>query len=145
MSNGVGLDGRFVLNCLRVEFSENEIPVRVCGWDESTDMDDLQSRFGSDWFLYRKGNEVFGLATAEQPNAVFGETDRTLELTKYEGLDFTRARLNAVLPTLLPATIRSAFGLSAFLLKSKSSYIQSQVTGQFRLLLGSFLSGPDLS
>jgi Piwi domain len=93
---------RFFLNCLRVDFSLPELQVRVSPWDENLELDILREQVGSDWFLHRKGEEVLGLAIVQKPKKTFGDEDRTLNLKSYEGLDFVRARLNSVLPDLLP-------------------------------------------
>ena len=66
-------------------------------------MEDLRKEFGSEWFLHRKGIEVLGLPLVMKPAHVFGDAARALDLCKYEGLDFARARLNAALPSMLPA------------------------------------------
>jgi hypothetical protein len=66
-------------------------------------MEELRDQFGSEWFLHRKGNEVLGLSFVENTSINFGDADRKLKLSTYEGLDFARARLDAALPALLPA------------------------------------------
>jgi len=103
MTNDLQFNDRLLLNCLRVDFSREKIEVRVSEFRNGTEMDDLRDELGSDWFLHRKGNEVLGLATVEFPTHDFGDSTRMLELSKYEGLDFVRACLNAALPNLLPA------------------------------------------
>jgi hypothetical protein len=91
------------MNCLRVDFSCDKIEVRVADWSEETEMEDLRTEFEPEWFLHRKGNEVLGLAVVDGPAQVFGGSNRILDLSKYEGLDFARSRLNAALPSMLPA------------------------------------------
>jgi hypothetical protein len=123
MASSPQFSDRLLLNCLRVEFSSDKISVRVAKWHEGAEMKDLRAQVGTDWFLHRKGNQVFGLNTVEQPATNFAGTSQTLDLSEYEGLDFARARLNAVLPSLLPAYEPQRVHPFRFLAK-KSEFVQ---------------------
>lgn len=95
--------GRYLLNCLAVDFSVASIVVARQPWTEATDIRELRNRLGADWFLVRRGDSIFGLPKTLSPSAAFGEETRTLALDQYDGIDFMRARLDSALPNLLPA------------------------------------------
>ncbi|WP_395718836.1 Piwi domain-containing protein [Prosthecobacter sp.] len=94
--------GRFLLNCFSVEFSVQSITVAELPWTEETDMRELRKSLGSDWFVLRRGDKIYGLATVPKPAMEFGQATTVLPLSGYDGLDFMRARLNEALPELLP-------------------------------------------
>lgn len=94
--------GRYRLNCFTVSFSAKTLKVRTEKWIEGTDLKDLRSQFGHEWFLLRKGELVYGLPLVTDPQKIFGARSHELDLTTYEGLDFAKARLDAALPNLLP-------------------------------------------
>ena len=94
--------GRYLLNCLSVEFSVQNITVAEIPWTEETDMRELRKSLGNDWFVLRRGDKIYGLPTGAKPSIVFGQVTKVLPLSGYDGLDFMRARLNEALPELLP-------------------------------------------
>ena len=91
------------LNCFSVEFSVQSVTVNQLPWTEEADMRELRTSLGDDWFVLRRGNNIYGLPTVPKPAVEFGNTTKVLHLSDYEGLDFMRARLDAALPNLLPA------------------------------------------
>ena len=94
--------GRYLLNCFSVEFSVHSVTVAVIPWTEETDMGELRKGLGNDWFVLRRGDKIYGLATVPKPAVEFGQATTVLPLSGYDGLDFMRARLNEALPELLP-------------------------------------------
>ena len=93
---------RYLLNCLSVEFSVQNITVAEIPWTEETDMRELRKSLGNDWFVLRRGDKIYGLPTGAKPSIGFGQVTKVLPLSGYDGLDFMRARLNEALPKLLP-------------------------------------------
>ncbi len=102
MNNTLALE-RYLLNCFSVEFSVQSVTVAQLPWTEGTDMRELRKSLGNDWFVLRRGEKIFGLATVPEPAVEFGQATTILRLDGYEGLDFMKARLDAALPSLLPA------------------------------------------
>lgn len=94
--------GRYLLNCFSVEFSVKSVTVAQVPWTEETDMRELRKSLGDDWFVLRRGDKIYGLATVPKPAVEFGQATTVLLLSGYDGLDFMRARLNEALPELLP-------------------------------------------
>ncbi len=94
---------RYLLNCFSVEFSVESITVAKRAWTEQTDMREMRKRLGNDWFILRRGDQIYGLPIVPKPAVDFGDVTTVLSLDTYEGLDFMRARLDAALPNLLPA------------------------------------------
>jgi len=95
--------GRYLLNCFSVEFSVQSVTVAQLPWTEETDMRELRKRLGNDWFVLRRGDKIYGLPTVPKPAMDFGPVTTVLPLNGYDGLDFMKARLDAALPSLLPA------------------------------------------
>ncbi len=94
--------GRYQLNCFSVEFSVQSVTVSELPWSDEMDMGELRKSLGNDWFVLRRGDKIYGLATVPEPAIRFGQVKTILPLSDYDGLDFMRARLNEALPELLP-------------------------------------------
>jgi hypothetical protein len=94
---------RYLLNCFSVHFSAQSVTVAQLQWTEEMDMRELRRSLGSDWFVLRRGDKIYGMATVPNPAVEFGNATTVLPLSTYDGLDFMRARLDAALPNLLPA------------------------------------------
>jgi hypothetical protein len=101
--NSMSGHGRYLLNCFSVQFSVQSVTVAQSQWTVSTDMRELRRNLGSDWFVLRRGDRIYGLPTVEKPAVNFGESELEMTLSNYDGLDFMRARLDAALPNLLPS------------------------------------------
>jgi hypothetical protein len=123
------LQSRFILNCLRVDFSSDVVHVRTFPWTETTDIKSLRRDFDRDWFLHRKGDTIFAIALVENPAKQFGATARTLQLSEYEGLDFARALLNSALPDVLPAY--EPFRVRPFTFLSKKDEFVATITSEW--------------
>lgn len=95
--------GRYLINCFSVEFSVQSLTVAQMPWTQETDMRELREQLGNEWFVLRRGDKIYGLPTVPKPAMEFGKMTTILSLTGYDGLDFMRARLDAALPSLLPA------------------------------------------
>jgi hypothetical protein len=93
---------RYLLNCFSVGFSVQSFGVAELPWTQEMDMRDLRGRLAKDWFVLRRGDKIYGLPIVSKPATEFGTTSKILSLAEYDGLDFMRARLNDVLPALLP-------------------------------------------
>lgn len=94
---------RHLLNCFTVTFSVESISVAQLPWSDEMNMRELRQRVGDEWFVLRRGAKILGIPLVLEPTIEFGPISTTLPLSQYDGLDFMRARLDAALPSLLPA------------------------------------------
>jgi hypothetical protein len=94
--------GRYLLNCFSVTFSAPTVTVSEVPWTPEMNLRELRQGLGSEWFVLRRGNKVYGLRTVPTSTKEFGKSTTILYLSSYEGLDFIKARLNDALPQLLP-------------------------------------------
>lgn len=96
------MNDRYLMNCFSARFSVDSVTVAESPWTEETDMKELRTLLGRDWFVLRRGHKIYGLPTVTNPAVEFGQRKTELSLASYEGLDVMRARLDDALPDLLP-------------------------------------------
>lgn len=88
------------LNGFWLELSADRLVVRAEPMQPETRLSDVRDRVGDDWFLYRRGDAVYGIPRS--PNAAsFGEAEE-IDRGDDRFLGILRGRMNDLLADLLP-------------------------------------------
>lgn len=89
------------LNAFRLIFSASEFSAFIQPTPDSSESKLLREKFDNEWFLYWRDGVSYGIPRIKKPNISFGKP-KAFSTNEYQGLALLNARMNEVLPMLLP-------------------------------------------